>query len=222
LLVPFVKYLWRTHAPNGQSRPAALGLFLLASAWTLVFFSIGGSKRAGYILPALPPLALALGCFLEAALSRWALSWAALTRRVLVLRWALGAAATFILLLALVNWSLPVYARRFALRHQVLSFARQGTAPEVAVVCYPRMWDSVSFYLRRSNVNVYTADQRQRFIDDLRSRSRSLVFIKADQSFDLLRELPSSLEVVERRRGEFAVAWIRRRGEPPATAYAKR
>src|SRR5262249_50036084 len=48
-------------------RPAALGYFLLASVWCIVFYSIAGSKRSGYILPAMPPLALALGCFLE----RW-------------------------------------------------------------------------------------------------------------------------------------------------------
>ncbi len=53
LLLPLAKFL-------GQHF-----FFLIASAWCFVFYSIAGSKRSGYILPAMPPLALALGCFLD-------------------------------------------------------------------------------------------------------------------------------------------------------------
>jgi dolichol-phosphate mannosyltransferase len=67
LLVPgMVRFLLRREDPSG--RPAAMGFFLLASGWTVLFFSASGCKRAVYLLPAMPPLALALGCYLDALL----------------------------------------------------------------------------------------------------------------------------------------------------------
>ena len=70
LLVPLVKLLARRSPEAGQGRPAALGVYLLASLWCLIFFSLGGCKRAGYVLPAMPPLALALGCCVDGFLPR--------------------------------------------------------------------------------------------------------------------------------------------------------
>ena len=51
--------------------------------WSLVFFSVAGCKRAVYILPALPPLALALGCYVDVlvAQQKKAFSWAMLVRQ---------------------------------------------------------------------------------------------------------------------------------------------
>ena len=45
----------------GMVRQQSLRFLLLTSGWCLLFFSLAGCKRAVYILPALPPLALALG-----------------------------------------------------------------------------------------------------------------------------------------------------------------
>jgi dolichol-phosphate mannosyltransferase len=71
LLVPSLwRFLGGRSAAATKQRPAGLGLFLLAFLWCLIFYSGAGSKRPGYILPALPPLALALGCHLNAALPR--------------------------------------------------------------------------------------------------------------------------------------------------------
>lgn len=42
-------------------RPAGLGFALLTFGWMLLFFSLAGSKRPVYLVPLLPPLALALG-----------------------------------------------------------------------------------------------------------------------------------------------------------------
>jgi 4-amino-4-deoxy-L-arabinose transferase-like glycosyltransferase len=53
-----------------RQRPAGLGLALLAFLWTLVFFSAAGCKRPTYLLPALPPLALAIGWYLHATSPR--------------------------------------------------------------------------------------------------------------------------------------------------------
>jgi 4-amino-4-deoxy-L-arabinose transferase-like glycosyltransferase len=51
---------------GGLSRRPALGFFLAAAGWGLLFFSLSGCKRAVYVLPALPPLALALGTYFDA------------------------------------------------------------------------------------------------------------------------------------------------------------
>ncbi len=63
LLIPAVPYLWRKSLRAGQRRPPALGVFVLAFVWCVVFFSLSGCKRQGYILPAFPLLALVLGTF---------------------------------------------------------------------------------------------------------------------------------------------------------------
>ena len=84
LLLPgFAVFLARRSARAAARRPAALGFFLLAAVWSLVFFSAAGCKRPVYILPALPPLALALGCYLNALVPAGAIreSWGRLWRR---------------------------------------------------------------------------------------------------------------------------------------------
>lgn len=71
LLLPgLIRFLTRRSGRTAARRPAALGFFLLAFLWVLLFFSAAGSKRAAYILPAMPPLALVLGCYLDAVLPR--------------------------------------------------------------------------------------------------------------------------------------------------------
>jgi dolichol-phosphate mannosyltransferase len=65
LLPGLIRYLFGLRA--AWRRPGPLGLFVLASLWCVVFYSASGCKRSGYILPAVPPLALALGCLLD----RW-------------------------------------------------------------------------------------------------------------------------------------------------------
>jgi dolichol-phosphate mannosyltransferase len=51
-------------------RPMGLGLPMLACGWCFLFFSISGCKRPGYILPAMPALALALGWYLDLVMPR--------------------------------------------------------------------------------------------------------------------------------------------------------
>jgi 4-amino-4-deoxy-L-arabinose transferase-like glycosyltransferase len=68
LLLPLMKWLGR-RTPAVQGRPPpALGFCLLACGWCLLFYSVAGCKRPGYMLPALPPLAMALGCCLDGML----------------------------------------------------------------------------------------------------------------------------------------------------------
>ena len=63
LLLPgFAWFLTRRSRRIAAQRTAALGLFVLAFLWALLFFSASGCKRPTYLLPAYPALALALGC----------------------------------------------------------------------------------------------------------------------------------------------------------------
>jgi dolichol-phosphate mannosyltransferase len=85
LLVPLLSFLGGRSFSIARHRSPALGFYLLAALVSLIFFSISGCKRAGYILPVLPPLALALGCYLTSGVP-WAvvacrIGSAELTRR---------------------------------------------------------------------------------------------------------------------------------------------
>jgi 4-amino-4-deoxy-L-arabinose transferase-like glycosyltransferase len=247
LLLPgLVRTLLRHSRRAARRRPPELGFFLLCFAWGVLFFSLSGCKRAVYILPAFPPLALALGCYLEGLLPRRQASLSALVRpapasalawRAAVLALALGAGAgglavlaellpvfpgltlsaafvaglaivggrdrrrfswagpvlaTFVVLLAGLQVLMPAYAERFALREAIREQAAQ-TPPEVPVACYPRSWDSVGFYLRRS-IGVYGDHQKQELIRDLRRQPRTLMFIKSGRpAEELLRSLPAGV-----------------------------
>ncbi len=69
LLLPgLVGSIFRRWPWTAARRPAAMVFFLLASGWIVLFFSVAGCKRAVYILPAIPPLALALGSYLSTAM----------------------------------------------------------------------------------------------------------------------------------------------------------
>jgi dolichol-phosphate mannosyltransferase len=78
-----VRFLGRHSRRAATRRPAAHGVLFLVGLWCLFFFSASGCKRAGYILPAMPPLALALGWYLDLLLPRpgTASAWAALWAR---------------------------------------------------------------------------------------------------------------------------------------------
>jgi dolichol-phosphate mannosyltransferase len=65
-----LRALGRRSPRAAARRPAGLGLVLLAGLGCLAFFSASGCKRPGYLLPALPALALALGWYLDLLLPR--------------------------------------------------------------------------------------------------------------------------------------------------------
>ena len=96
------------------------------------------------------------------------------------------------------------------MRGQVCSIASMSCKAQIPVVCYPRRWDSVSFYLRRDDVVVYTAEMRARLMAALRDQARALAFIKSDHSLnEFLRDLPDTLEFVPQgRQGQVTAGWI--------------
>jgi 4-amino-4-deoxy-L-arabinose transferase-like glycosyltransferase len=212
LLIPVLKLLARRSAASIKW-PRALRFFLIASLWCLLFYSTAGSKRAAYILPAMPPLALALGTSLDVALA-----CSAEVKRYRVQAraegrwWAWCGVATFATLLAALHLVLPGYARQFSMRGQVRPFADQLEDEQIPVVCYPRGWDSVNFYLRREQVEIFAAAEREQLIARLSAQPRTLVFIKSDHSVDdLLHDLPPALEFVPQgRQGNAIAGWIQR------------
>jgi dolichol-phosphate mannosyltransferase len=285
LLPALVRWLGRRSGVRAARRPAALGFFLLACAWCLVFFSAAGCKRPGYILPAMPPLALALGCTLAALLpcNLWAAvrsraAWVGcrLAQRVTVLvlggavgvvvvavgaemvapargsaiaaaglaallaLWARGpdpragvawvgcGVATLVALLGGLHQVLPGYERKFSLRTQVRPQRARTHDPLVPVVCYPRRWDSVSFYLLRDDVQVFRPERRAELVRRLHGSAETLVFVKSDTADarplgDLLRDLPPWLEFVPQGSpGIVTAGLVRRRAEAPSAVLARR
>ncbi len=275
LLGPLCSLLLQRSGPDARRRAAGLGFVLLAAVWCFAFFSMAGSKRAGYILPLLPLLALACGVTLDLLLGSIRLPevnrcgnlgrqltqalWVAagcccivavkmellavvpgLVLLIIALfalacgqsmlrkltpagSWAASGMTMLVLLLASAQLILPAYAKRYAMRNQIRGQLTAGTDPSVPVICYPRCWDSVSFYLARDDVRVYTRDQRSRLFADLKAEPRTLAFIKSGISFtEFLGSLPRSLEFVEQgRRGEVAVGWVRPKLTPPENLLAK-
>lgn len=72
LLPALLRLLLRRSAPARRRRPAGLGFVLLGCLWCLLFFSVASCKRIGYIVPAMPTLALALGYTLDRQVPRQA------------------------------------------------------------------------------------------------------------------------------------------------------
>jgi dolichol-phosphate mannosyltransferase len=271
LLIPLVPYLLRKSRRAGQRRPAALGVFVLAFAWCVLFFSLSGCKRQGYILPALPLLALIVGTFVTHGFpwQRWMQDinmpahspgrrWArrlALTTLSMgatlslaagvseMWTWPLAALAAILFIAVGVaiaitpkqvstwtSWAgcavvvflvlgfgqrtwLPDYHERFGLRRQV-ELASEYEQEELPMVSYPKRWDSVSFYSRRTNVESYTPADLAQLMHDLQQHGKAIVFVRREGSLrELLNALPDHLEVemLGREDDFIAVALVRPR-----------
>ncbi len=69
------------------------------------------------------------------------------------------------------------------------------------VFCYPKRWDSISFYLEREDVAVVTPAREQELFDGVRREGRALLFVRRrDALHDLLQALPEGMEFVPRGR----------------------
>lgn len=166
-------------------RPARRsGAFWLAASWGLLFFSLSGCKRAVYVLPVLPPLAIALGA--QACRTRWLFSAGYWTRR----GWTLGA-GTFLCLLAGTLFWLPAYHARYGLREELAAALRDG--PAIPLYAYPRSWDSISFYVGQARE--YGADQARRLRADLQRETDAWLVLRRRDAETVLRDWPDSLAI---------------------------
>ena len=101
-----------------------------------------------------------------------------------------GGATCLVLFLALAA-VLPHYNRRFALRDCL----GEIECSEASIACYPKSWDSVQFYLRRTDVRAYSEDQRAQLLEDLGRQSRTLLVTRSGRSLEaLIRDLPAARE----------------------------
>jgi 4-amino-4-deoxy-L-arabinose transferase-like glycosyltransferase len=162
------------------------GFWLLAGLWCVLFFSLSGSKLPTYILPAFPPLCLALGEYL--ARSHW--DRAVATR---------GLVVTFAVLLGLVHYvGVPWYARERSPMGRPELVERIVTDPEAVVLTYPRHCDSVGFYTgRRDLQTVRTKDVNQMLVDS-HFRPKTVILFTHEHSFATFKDaLPPGLRIVE-------------------------
>ena len=176
-----------TRSPVHPFTPSSSGGFwLLAGAWCVFFFSCSGSKLPTYILPAFPPLCLALGEFV--ARSRWDASW--MPR---------GLVIGFAVLLGLLHYvGLPWYAVERSPMGRPDLVAKYVSDPTATVVTYPRNVDSVAFYNGRADLKrVRSADVNQLLVDS-HFRPKTVILFTHEHSFEAFRHaLPPSLRVAE-------------------------
>jgi 4-amino-4-deoxy-L-arabinose transferase-like glycosyltransferase len=203
LLVPLLRDCWRRDT-RWARQAAGLGIFLAALVWCLGFFSLSGCKRAGYVLPAFPTLAVVLGTYVTRAFSWRSVGTVGSVGAALVAPALFG---------AILIW-LPEYHRRFGLRAQICPYTDQ--ARDLAVVCYPRRWDSVSFYLGRK-VDCFAAEERDQLKANL-TGAETLLFVKNDKTFlEAIEALPLDLEFVPvgRDGGNVKVGVVKKRLPKP-------
>jgi 4-amino-4-deoxy-L-arabinose transferase-like glycosyltransferase len=191
--------------PGGNNTQREAACFAgLTALWCVAFFSLSGSKRATYILPCFPPLALALGLYLTTQLSRKAYLW-----------WCKCGLMTLLVLLALLIFWWPFYTHKFSMR-DAIEPARKHLSEDTSVLCYPRMWDGVPYYLRRSDVRAYRSEELTYMIEDIQRTARALLVVKPAQVREVLEVLPETRIAIEiARNSEVVVLLVSSKLENP-------
>jgi 4-amino-4-deoxy-L-arabinose transferase-like glycosyltransferase len=188
-LVIVVSY-FRQHLQSPGTEPSraslAGGFWLLAGCWCVLFFSCSGSKLPTYILPAYPPLCLALGDYI--ARSRWDSRWS--TR--------LFVTSGVVFLGVAIHLFLPWYAYWRSPMVEAAVVERLAGDRTVAVLTYPRNVDSVAFALGRSDLQRVRSTELNQALVDSHFRPRTVFLLTHQHSFAVFQQaLPSSLRVVE-------------------------
>lgn len=185
LLLPgLLRFLLTADVVDVRRRSPELGFLLLAGGWCLLFFSLSGSKLPTYVLPAFPPLALALGYYLVG--TRWEQSMA--------LKGTVGLAAA---LLAVAHFGvIPWYARFHSPMSNATQVANYCGDPGMPVICYPRPCDSVGFYLKRDDLRNYRSKETPAMVQELLLQPRTVILFTHRHSLEGLREvLPPQLRL---------------------------
>jgi dolichol-phosphate mannosyltransferase len=119
----------------------------------------------------------------------------------------------FVLLLAQTAW-LPDYHQRFGLRRQVEISAAFEQEEELPIVSYPKRYDSIPFYTKRTDFDSYTPADFAQLMHDLSKHGKALVFVRREGA---LRELQAALpqhlevEVLDRQNAFVAVCLVKPR-----------
>ncbi len=202
LLLPSVtRWMLSNEELVTRRRCAALGYLLLAGGWCVFFFSMAGSKLPTYILPALPPLCLALGVFLTR--SAWQGS-----------RWVkCGAIAAALMILVGHAWLGPAIAWQRSPMNtppEVLEWCRD---PDMPIYSFPRHVDSIAFYCNRADLRTFRSKELGELMAELDKQGRAVVLFAHRNSLDTLRHnLPPHLKIAEERPlGLCAIAVVERK-----------
>jgi 4-amino-4-deoxy-L-arabinose transferase-like glycosyltransferase len=184
LLWPFTRFLLSGSPADAARRCPELGFMLLAGGWCLFFFSLSGSKLPTYILPAFPPLALALGYYLAG--SRWAKP-----------RWLAAPLIGGVAVLALINFvAMPWYATFHSPLGNAEAIENYCSNRATPVICYPRNCDSIAFFLGRDDLKSYRSKETPTMIDQLQRNRRTVIIFTHRHSLEGLRQvLPRHLRV---------------------------
>jgi len=186
LLIPFIRFLLATEPVVARRRCPEMGFMLLAGSWCVFFFSLSGCKLPTYILPAFPPLCLALGSYVAA--SRWAAS--SVTRVVAGTAFLLLAAGHYVL----VPWY-AAYHSPMNRPDEVVAICDDRATP---IVCYPRSVDSVAFYLGRDDFQSYRSKETPSLLAFLSTHERVAVLFSHRHSLaQLTQVLPPELGIVQ-------------------------
>jgi 4-amino-4-deoxy-L-arabinose transferase-like glycosyltransferase len=186
LLLPgFLGFLASGDPDTAARRTSALGFVVLAGLWCVLFYSLSGSKLPTYILPAFPPLALALGYFVARTPRP--------RPRLLATVLSLGLMVQFGAHYVVVPW----YASyRSPLPHWREVAQACGDA-DTPVLCYPRTAHAVAFYLGREDMPSFRSKEMHLLCAKLRERPRTVLLLTHRHSLPGLRQaLPSDLKVV--------------------------
>jgi hypothetical protein len=177
-----VGWLLSGDADVARTRCPELGFCLLAGVWCVLFFTLSGSKLPTYILPALPPLCLALGYY-------WSLKP---SRRS---GWVFGAWGAAMFLAH--SFALPWYAEQRSPMGAPAAQLRELCAdPATAVCCYPRSCDSAAFYLGREDLHPTRSKFVHELVADLLSRDRTVILFTHNHSLAALKwALPPNLRI---------------------------
>lgn len=189
LLLPALRFFLANDAEQANKRCRELGFCLLAGGWCVLFFSLSGCKLPTYILPAFPPLALALGYCLS--VSRWQTS-----------RWVPAVGGAFgVLLLAAHYVAIPWYADHHSPFGQEDLVLRYCADPETALVCYPRSLDSIGFYLQRDDLRNFRGKETMEMLEFLKRQPKAVVMCSHRHSMETLRRtLPPELRLIAQEK----------------------
>lgn len=199
LVVHFARFLVSGRPQDAERRSPELAMMLLAGGWCFCFFSASGSKLPTYVLPAYPPLALALGYYLTQ--SPW------YGRRLVA-----GAAVAMTCVVAFLHLlAVPAYARY----HSPLGKPQETLASckdaETPLVCYPRNCDSVAFYLGRADVRSFRSKFTASLVDFLAQHPRTVVLFTHRHSLDTLRPcLPAQMRLTGETSLCLGDSWVNR------------
>lgn len=185
VLPGFVRYLLRDRPDAAADRTPQVGFCLLAAGFCVFFFSLSGSKLPTYILPAFPPLVLALGAYVVR--SGWSES-----------RWLRGGLVVWAAVLLVGHgWVLPAVAwERSPMNHATEARAYLDDT-SLPIFCLPRNVDSVAFYLGRSDFRVYRSKEMPAMFQAMDAYPRSvLLFAHRSSRIVLAHNLPPHFRVV--------------------------